>query len=252
MAKTVVGLFDHLAEARDAVQDLVNAGIDREHISTLANETINNAPTLEVEPSEAENVQVHTAALDAGKGAIWGGAAGLLLGIGSFAIPGVGPVIAAGALSTAIASTLAGAGLGAVAGGLIGALVTSGVPESHAHYYTESVRRGSVLVVAQTDDSTAQRAAEVMRTHGAVDFETRMDQYRESGFRQFDHSATPLSTSEMNAEQQRNLAARVPGVPGRVYDAIGADFSTPGAVIEDEINDETLHKDQPIHAASSR
>ena len=252
MAKTVVGLFDHLAEARDAVQDLVNAGIDREHISTLANETINKIAHVEPESAATEKVHINTAALDAGKGAIWGGTAGLLLGIGSFAIPGVGPVIAAGALSTAIASTLAGAGIGAVAGGLIGALVTSGVPESHAHYYTESVRRGSVLVVAQTDDDTAQRAAEVMRMHGAVDFDTRMDEYRESGFRQFDHSAKPLSTSEMHAERQRNLTSRSPGAAGRVYDAIGADFSTPGTVIQEELNDEPSHDGRPLHTVAGR
>jgi len=250
MAKTVVGLFDHLAEARDAVQDLVNAGVDREHISTLANNTINDAPD-EVKADSSADTHVNVAALDAGKGAIWGGAAGLLLGIGSFAIPGIGPVVAAGALATALTSTLAGAGLGAVAGGLIGALVSAGVPESHAHYYTESVRRGSVLVVAETDDSIAQRAAEVMRTHGAVDFETRMDEYRDSGFRQFDHSATPLSALELEQERARNSTSRGKASEGRVYDAIGADFSTPGSVIEEEM-DEQAHDDRSLHPVSGR
>ena len=257
MAKTVVGLFDHLAEARDAVQDLVNAGIDREKISVLANDTAIRHTTDDgrhrATDGGSNTTALSTTALDAGKGAIWGGVTGLLLGLGSFAIPGVGPVVAAGALTTAIGSTLAGAGLGAVAGGLIGALVTAGVPESHAHYYTESVRRGSVLVVAQADDATAQRAAEVMRTHGAVDFETRMDQYRESGFRQFDHSAAPLSPSEMETEHKRNLAPTSrSGASGRIYDAIGADYSTPGSVVDEEMSGEPALENPSVRSMAGR
>ena len=64
---------------------------------------------------------------------------GVLAGIGALAIPGVGPIIAGGAL----ASTLAGAGIGAAAGGLLGALVGLGIPEEEARYYETGLRRAA-------------------------------------------------------------------------------------------------------------
>lgn len=74
-----------------------------------------------------------------------GGVIGLLAGVGALAIPGIGPIIADGAL----ASTLAGAGIGAAAGGLLGALVGMGIPEEDARYFERGFREGGVLVTVQ-------------------------------------------------------------------------------------------------------
>jgi uncharacterized protein (TIGR02271 family) len=101
-----------------------------------------------------------------------------VMGITGLAIPGIGPIIAAGP----IAATLAGAGVGAVAGGLIGGLTNLGVPEEHAHYYAEGVRRGGVLVTVATEDARAADAAGIMRRHGAVDIEKRAAEWKESGW----------------------------------------------------------------------
>jgi hypothetical protein len=68
---------------------------------------------------------------------------GLVAGLAALAIPGVGPIIAAGPIFTA----LTGAGIGAAAGGLIGALANTGMPEEDARIYAEEVRRGGVLVI---------------------------------------------------------------------------------------------------------
>ncbi len=72
------------------------------------------------------------------------------------AIPGIGPIVAAGPL----AATLAGAGVGAVAGGLIGGLTRAGVPEDEANVYAEAVRRGGALVTVRAEDSRAEVAAD--------------------------------------------------------------------------------------------
>ena len=70
----------------------------------------------------------------------WG--AGLLAGLGMLAIPGIGPLVAAGWL----AATAVGAAGGAVAGGLMGAVVDLGIPEDDVPVYSESFRRGGVAV----------------------------------------------------------------------------------------------------------
>jgi hypothetical protein len=77
-----------------------------------------------------------------------GGVIGLLAGVGALVIPGVGPIIAAGAL----ASTLTGAGVGAAAGGLIGALAGMGIPDEDAKHFDRGFQEGGVLVTVQTEE----------------------------------------------------------------------------------------------------
>ena len=89
------------------------------------------------------------AAAGAGIGATVGGAAGLLAGLGLLAIPGLGPVVAAGWL----VSTAAVAAAGGATGGIIGALSQSGIGEDDAHVYAEGVRRGGTLVTARIPDA---------------------------------------------------------------------------------------------------
>ena len=86
--------------------------------------------------------------------------AGLLVGIGALAVPGIGPVLAFGPLAAAIGATAAGAGLGAAAGGIIGALVGLGIPEEDANFYAEGVKRGGVLVTVRADDARAVRGVD--------------------------------------------------------------------------------------------
>ena len=125
---TVVGLFDSSAQAQSAIEQLRAAGVPSEHIS-LAMQDRSEAAAV------AEDTGVGTGvATGAVGGGILGGLAGLLVGIGALAIPGIGPLVAAGPL----AATLLGAGIGAATGGLIGALVGAGVPKKRP----ASIRRG--------------------------------------------------------------------------------------------------------------
>jgi hypothetical protein len=85
----------------------------------------------------------------AGTGALLGGALGWLAGIGALAIPGVGPLIAAGPILAA----LSGAALGGTMGGLTGALVGLGIPEFEAQQFEGRLREGNILISVHAEDS---------------------------------------------------------------------------------------------------
>lgn len=141
MAKTIIGFFDDFTQAQRAVQDLENNGIPRDDISLISNDQNRSADqygTTDAGTSTVTDQTAHGAGAGATAGAVVGGGIGLLTGLGLFAIPGFGPVVAAGWLI----STITGAGIGAAAGGLIGALAGLGVPHEEAVLYQEGVRRG--------------------------------------------------------------------------------------------------------------
>jgi hypothetical protein len=137
------------------------------------------------------------AAAGAVTGGVVGGAAGLAASLMGLAIPGIGPIIAAGP----IVSLLTGAGVGAVAGGLIGGLTDLGVSRPDAEYYAEAVRRGGALVTVRADDARADRAADIMRSHGAIDIERRAEQWRERGWTGFDEKAQPYTAEDLDRDR---------------------------------------------------
>src|SRR5205085_10409881 len=114
----------------------------------------------------------------AGIGGVLGGGAGLLAGLGMLAIPGLGPVVAAGWL----ASLAVGAAAGATAGGLAGALVSSGTSDDHAHVYSESVRRGGTLVSVRVADGNASAVQGILDGYDPVDPVARGKEYRAAGW----------------------------------------------------------------------
>src|ERR1700731_3669124 len=97
-------------------------------------------------------------------GGVVGGTLGVLAGIGALAIPGVGPMIAAGP----IMAGLAGLGGGGAVGGLVGALVGMGIPEYEAKRYEGQVKGGGTLLSVHCDTSEQiTRAKEVLKRTGA-------------------------------------------------------------------------------------
>src|SRR5689334_24661792 len=138
MAKTVVGLFDRFEDAQNAAQELIDNGIDRNDISLVANDArgqfknyrsagSGEAGDFTTPDNTGGSQGAEGATAGAVGGGVLGGTLGLLAGIGALAIPGIGPVLAAGplvaALGSAGAGAVAGAGIGAAGGGLIGGLV---------------------------------------------------------------------------------------------------------------------------------
>ncbi|HVF65659.1 MAG TPA: hypothetical protein VNE58_16855 [Casimicrobiaceae bacterium] len=196
MVKTIVGSFDSFNDAHQVANDLRAAGVMDSDISIVANNATGEYredPRVKTTDADATSATAKGAVT----GAVVGGGAGLAASLAGLAIPGIGPIIAAGP----IVATLAGAGTGAVAGGLIGGLVDLGVPESEAEYYAESVRRGGALVTVRADEARADEVTSIMRQRGAVDIEGRVERWKESGWDRFDQDATPYTADEIRRDR---------------------------------------------------
>ena len=201
--RTVAHLYDSYDTAQGVVTELERAGFSHDDVSLVANQAATTASTTTA-ASPATTDTASATGTGAGTGAsigtIVGGGAGLLAGIGALAIPGVGPVIAAGWLI----ATLTGAGAGAAAGGLLGSLTGAGVSDENAHVYAEGVRRGSTLVTVRVDDARATEAEAIMSRHGPVDLMQRGADYRSTGdWSRFDDTRGAMTEEELQAERLR-------------------------------------------------
>ncbi len=190
--KTIVGVFNSVQDANEAVRDLEALGISRGEISVVANKYATGYETMD-DRDKASNVVA-----DAGIGAAIGGVGGLLLSAaGALTVPVIGPILAAGP----IAAALTGAGIGAAAGGLIGALTESGIPEEEAKYYAEGVRRGDVLVTVHTEQSQADRVCDILDRHDAVDVDDRVQNWKSRGWSGWSDTNTPYTQTDLMSER---------------------------------------------------
>lgn len=192
--RTITGLYDTYDEASRTVKDLEAADVPRDDISIVASNADN-----QVESSAAG----HDAAIGATAGGVVGGGAGLLAGLGLFAIPGVGPVVAAGWLAALAVGAAAGAAAGGVGGGIIGSLTGSGVSSDDAHVYAEGVRRGGSLVTVRVDENRTGVVELIMQRHRRVDVNQRGASYREAGWNSFDEKAAPFTQEEVSRERSQ-------------------------------------------------
>jgi hypothetical protein len=185
VAKTIVGLFENCAQAQELVRQLRAGDSAGGDISIMS-------PGDTTADDSAGGDRASGIAAGAGAGAALGGLGGLVVGLGALAIPGIGPVLAAGP----IAAALAGAGLGAAAGGVIGTLTELGIPGEDADVYAEGVRRGGTLVMVHADDERAEPVMRLMTRHGAVDVDEHVTQWRQAGWPGFDPAAEPLGVDD--------------------------------------------------------
>jgi hypothetical protein len=196
--KTVTGLFDNYDDASDAVGELEATGIPHSDISIVANNADNRH---ENDGSKAAD----DAAGGAGLGAAIGGAGGLLAGLGLMAIPGVGPVVAAGWLAATAVGAVGGAVVGGAAGGIVGALTDSGVSETDAHVYAEGVRRGGTLVTAKVDDQFVPEAERILGQAKSVNLEERRGEYQADGWTGFDADAENYRSNQIGRDGARDI-----------------------------------------------
>jgi len=158
----VFGIYPSPASAEMAVDQLVAAGYSNQDVSVL----MADARTAREFAHEKNTKAPEGTAIGVGTGGVIGGTLGLLAGIGALAIPGVGPLIAAGPIMAA----LAGLGVGGAVGGLVGALVGLGIPEYEAKRYEGRVKNGGVLLSVHCDTSgEIHRAKEILKSTGAED-----------------------------------------------------------------------------------
>src|SRR5689334_22340593 len=160
--KAVFGIYPSVTRAEDAVGTLEGAGFASTDISVLLPD---NESSKEFAHEKNTKAPEGTATGVTAGGAV-GGTLGLLAGIGALAIPGVGPLIAAGPIMGA----LAGLGVGGAVGGLIGALVGMGIPEYEAKRYEGRVKEGGVLLSVHCDTADEiTRAKDLLKGTGADD-----------------------------------------------------------------------------------
>jgi hypothetical protein len=158
----VFGIYKSSAQAERAVDRIIASGFSNNDISVLLPDSQSSKEFAHEKNTKAPE----GTAAGVTTGGIVGGTLGLLAGIGTLAIPGIGPFIAAGP----IMASLAGLGVGGAVGGLIGALVGMGIPEYEAKRYEGRVKDGGVLLSVHCDTSAEiSRAKDLLKETGAED-----------------------------------------------------------------------------------
>jgi uncharacterized membrane protein len=157
MGKTVVGLFQNERVAEEAVHDLRSAGFERE-ISILARDK-KKSGTGDRGMKETSFETSDSVGDGATTGGILGGLAGLAAGAGALAIPGIGPIVAAGPISGIIA--------GAATGGVAGSLVDWGIPEGEGKQIESEIKQGKLMVAVSSSQEKVSEAEKILRDHGA-------------------------------------------------------------------------------------
>jgi hypothetical protein len=198
MTRTLTALFDSYEDAEGSVRELEAEGISDDQISIVANRAV-AVDRRETKEGNQAGLGAETGAV---VGAVVGGAGGALAGLGMLAIPGVGPVVAAGWLVAAAVGAAGGAAVGGAGGGLIGAMIGNGVPEQDAHVYAEGVRRGGTLVTVRVQEALVPTAEAILRRYREVDPRSRGQVYRAGGWSRFDENA-PAYTEEQLEEERR-------------------------------------------------
>lgn len=160
MAKTVLGVFDSVEAAEKAANELQRRGFDRSEISIVAKEDSARGGR----DDRGETTMSSDISGGVATGGAIGGAAGLLAGVGALAIPGIGPLVAAGPIAAALS--------GAVTGGIAGGLIDWGIPEESGRRYEQRVKEGKIVAAVKTDDDKVEDAADILRQNGAYDVET--------------------------------------------------------------------------------
>jgi hypothetical protein len=198
MTVTISRVYDNYNDARAAVSGLEAAGVPHSDISIVANNSDNWYDKNKIDRDrDGVDDRAEGAGAGAGIGAGVGGAAGLLAGLGLLAIPGLGPVVAAGWL----AATAAGAAAGATTGGIIGALTQAGVSKEDAHLYAEGVRRGGTLVSARVADTDRARLDAIL-DRSSVHLQDRSTTWQKPGWKTFDPQSTPYSAEDVRRERE--------------------------------------------------
>jgi Protein of unknown function (DUF3341) len=158
----VFGIYRDEVAAGDAVDALQAAGFRNTDISVLFPE---NEGTKDFAVRKDTKAPEGTAT-GATTGAVIGGGLGWLAGIGALAIPGVGPLIAAGP----IVAALTGVGVGGAIGGITGALIGMGIPEYEAKRYEGRIKEGGILLSVHSDNSDwTRKAKDILERTGADD-----------------------------------------------------------------------------------
>jgi len=158
----VFGVYRDRDKLEAAVERLKNDGFNSEDISVVFPDQARTQRFAVEHSTKAPE----GASVGGGTGLVAGGVLGWLAGIGTLAIPGIGPLLAAGP----IVAALAGAGFGGAVGGLAGGLIGLGMPELEAKRYEKEIQEGRMLVsVRCSDPRYLPSARSILESTGAAD-----------------------------------------------------------------------------------
>lgn len=246
--KPISAMFDTYEAATRCVERLKASGIPESDISIVGGDermrvATDGSTTTDTTYTDTES----NAAPGTAVGAAIGGGAGLLAGLGLLAIPGIGPVVAAGWL----ASTLLGAVAGGAAGGIIGALTDAGVSEEEAHTYAEGIRRGGTLVTVNTDSARAPDVMALLDEEGAIDMNQRTDQWRNEGWSgRYEATDTPITrggTGSMGAAGSVPVTGSGSGTSGSGYMSSSREDTIPIIEEQAEIGKRSTERQVRVH-----
>jgi hypothetical protein len=211
--QTLVALYRNFTDAQNAVDALVRSGVDRNMISLVANNVTGEYSSYVRDGEDAVNAD-EVAAF----GAASGGIIGALAGLGALAIPGIGPVIAAGPLIAALTGGAIGALAGAPTGGLVAGLVkTHHMDDVDAELYAEGVRRGETLLSVQVDEANVSRTRDTLNKYNPTDVHNESTSWRSEGWSKFDESATPYKHTDVETYRSRRTTSTATGSAIGVY-----------------------------------
>jgi hypothetical protein len=178
--KRAIGSFANYQTAESALIELESSSFMMDRVSLIGRNIDRQTEVTGVNTSEnlteLGNTHDHderageTAKNGAIAGTAFGGVTGLLVGLGALAIPGVGPVMLAGAAATALATAASGGAIGAAAGSLVGGLVGLGIPDERASVYGDRVAAGNYLVIVEGSAAEIDRAAGIFTHRGIQDW----------------------------------------------------------------------------------
>ena len=168
----VIGLFENEQSAKSTVEEIKSKGISEERISLVAKN--NEAEDMEAGTQTQTQTKTRRGNQTDGigdgiaTGGALGGIAGILAGAGMLAIPGVGPILAAGPLAAGIS--------GLAAGGIAGGLIDYGLDEEQGQRYAQEIERGRILVAVEDEEETRiDDIAAMMENRGAFEVETELE-----------------------------------------------------------------------------
>ncbi|UJB72814.1 DUF1269 domain-containing protein (plasmid) [Acaryochloris sp. 'Moss Beach'] len=165
--KQALGVFARGVDAESAVVNLKANDFPIEKLSMIAKDNSLSHEIKGVEVKEqAGQVTVDTAATGAVTGGALGAIAGLLVSLGTLTIPGIGPILMAGATASTLVTTFAGGAVGATTGVLVGALASLGIPEERAIIYNNYVAKGYYLLIVEGTISEIKSAEKILNQSG--------------------------------------------------------------------------------------
>ncbi|MBE9192547.1 signal transduction histidine kinase LytS [Gloeocapsopsis crepidinum LEGE 06123] len=169
--RRAIGVFSSYLDAEQAISELRDRGFSMDKISIIARDEATQDEIAGIDVNDTfDNKAGEGATAGALTGGVLGGITGLLVGLGSLVVPGVGPVLFAGEVASALTAALAGGAVGTVTGGLLGALLGLGIPEERAKIYNQRVASGGYLVIVDGTTQDIINAESILMNRGIQEF----------------------------------------------------------------------------------